>query len=85
MSYTSCKASSGEWLDSLDRESGQFVATEAGEYEVSFTGLLKSYGGRRVWATLYKLDDENQGEVEKGKDGKRRLRCTCIEMVIPEG
>ncbi len=44
----------------MDEEKGVFTAPEEGEYEVAFTGLLKSYGGRRVWATLYKIDKEDQ-------------------------
>ncbi len=44
----------------MDEAKGVFTAPEEGEYEVAFTGLLKSYGGRRVWATLYKIDKEDQ-------------------------
>ncbi len=54
------RSNSASFRRSMDEEKGVFTAPEEGEYEVAFTGLLKSYGGRRVWATLYKIDKEDQ-------------------------
>lgn len=60
--YTNCDSSSSEFGKAMNTETGVFTAPEDGNYEVTFTGLLKSYGGNRVWATLYRM--------EEGKEGK---------------
>lgn len=61
ISYDECTGSSIRMNEAIDRQTGIFVAPEDGNYEVSFTGHLKSYNGRRVWATLYKLDKDETG------------------------
>ena len=45
----------GEFETAMETESGIFTAPRSGSYEVTFTGLLKSYNGNRVWSTLYKV------------------------------
>ena len=44
----------GEFETAMEAGSGIFTAPSGGRYEVSFTGLLKSYNGNRAWSTLYK-------------------------------
>jgi hypothetical protein len=56
----------------MDNEKGLFQAPEDGYYEVSFTGLLYSASGDRVWATLYKLQEEDTGRLTR-KIGFRTL------------
>ena len=43
----------------METDSGIFTAPRSGRYEVTFTGLLKSYNGNRVWSTLYKVDEQD--------------------------
>ena len=43
----------------METDSGIFTAPRSGRYEVTFTGLLKSYNGNRVWSTLYKVDAQD--------------------------
>ena len=59
--FTDCKSTSDSFNRAMDKDEGVFVAPEDGAYEVSFTGHLKSFGGNRVWATLYKLDIGDTG------------------------
>lgn len=61
VSYTRCQASNPAFSLTMDNEKGLFQAPEDGYYEVSFTGLLYSASGDRVWATLYKLKEEDTG------------------------
>ena len=69
------RSNSDEFESNMNLETGVFVAPEEGEYEVSFSGLLKSYGGRRVWATLYKLDKDDEGGK---KDSSYGTPCIYI-------
>ncbi len=71
--YTECDASSSRFGSSMNTEEGVFTTPEDGHYEVTFTGLLKSYGGNRVWATLYKIDEGNEG---RRLSIKTRLKIT---------
>lgn len=73
--YTACASNSASFESAMDPETGVFVAPEAGEYEVSFTGLLASRGGRRVWATLYRLEPEDEG-----KDDPRVAGASFVGM-----
>ena len=38
----------------MDKNKGIFKAPADGIYEISFTRLLKSYNGKRIWANLLK-------------------------------
>ena len=78
--YTSCRSNSAAMERSMDTEKGIFVAPEDGDYEVSFTGLLKSYGGRRVWATLYKLDENDTGTCTEKT--KKTRKCRIAHSII---
>jgi hypothetical protein len=65
--YTECSGSSNDFESNMNTKSGVFTAPSNGRYQVTFTGLLKSYGGNRVWVTLYK--------IMEGKEGKAHIRC----------
>ena len=52
MGWSICR---GEFETAMETDSGIFTAPMSGRYEVTFTGLLKSYNGNRVWSTLYKV------------------------------
>lgn len=62
--FTNCKATTRSLSQAMDQDQGIFQAPEDGAYEVSFTGHLKSYGGNRVWATLYKLKEDDLGKTK---------------------
>ena len=49
----------GDFESAMETDSGIFTAPSSGRYEVSFTGLLKSYNGNRAWSTLYKVSCVN--------------------------
>jgi len=64
--YSDCH---GTLASAVDAQRGLFVAPEDGHYEISFSGHLMSKGGRRVWATLYKLRADEEDKNDPGVSG----------------
>ncbi len=61
--YTSCMASDDVMNLAIDLKSGVVTVPEDGFYEISLTGAMKTFAGKRIWVTLNKKTGETDGTV----------------------
>jgi hypothetical protein len=59
--FTSCTTSNDE--SGVDTKSGHVTIPEDGYYELSFSGALKTFAGKRIWVTLGKKSVDSKGEI----------------------
>ena len=62
ITYTSCVASDDVMNLAVDLKSGVVTIPDHGFYEISLTGAMKTFAGKRIWVTLVKKSGETDGK-----------------------
>jgi hypothetical protein len=57
VTFTSCFSSNDVIGSAIDVDTGHVIIPADGFYEISFTGAMKTFDGKRMWATIVKKHD----------------------------
>ena len=67
VTYTSCFVTDAAMDSAMDLENGHVTIPAEGFYEISFTGAMKTFDGKRIWATIVKKTNGVKGSQESDK------------------